>query len=146
VSLLTTESFDDVALAACIAAATVLGADLKAGLFTNTPVLSKTNLVADFVEPVWATYVRQAVVMAGPFRDPALGIASLSASLIWQQTGTPTPCVIKGIFYTYGAGPLVMGAEIFATPIPLNDILDAFTSILEFVQSNSNPGFTTVVQ
>lgn len=144
--LTTTELYDDVALTALIAAATVLGADLKAGLFTNTPVIGKTLVISDLTEPTYASYVRQAVVMGPVFRDPVNGIASSSAALVWQETGTPTPVVIKGIFYTYGAGPLLLGVEMFPAPIPLNDDLDAFSSVLSYIQSNQNAGYTTTIQ
>lgn len=144
--LTTTEVFDDDALTALIAAATLLGADLKAGLFTNAATPSKTSVIADFTEPVYASYLRQTVVMGAPIRDPINGIASLSGGLLWQMTGTPTPTIVRGIFYISGAGPYLLGAELFATPISLVDDLDAFTSILEYIQNNALPGLTTIVR
>jgi hypothetical protein len=143
--LTTVELFDDAALASLIASATLLGSDLKAGLFTNQPVISKQNVIADFTEPVYASYLRQSVVMGAPFRDPLNGISSLSAALTWQETGTITPVTIYGIFYTYGTGPLLLGAEMFATPQNLLDALSAFESVLQFIQSNENAGFTTLL-
>lgn len=142
----TTELWDKASLAALIAGATLLGADLKAGLYTNIIAPTKTKVIADLTEPTWATYARQAVLMGVPFRDAANGIASSSAALLWQQTGTPTPCIIQGIFYTYGAGPLLLAIQPFDTPIPLADDLDAFQTILEYISTSANQGFTTVVQ
>jgi len=144
--LTTTEAYDDTALAALIAAATVLGTDLKAGLYTNSVAPSKLLTIADLTEPLYASYVRQAVVMSAPVRDPINGIASFATGLVWQQTGTPTPCIVYGIFYTWGAGPALLGIEPFGNGIALTDTLDAFTTILEYIQSQQNPGFTTVLQ
>jgi hypothetical protein len=142
----TTELYDDAALTALIAAAALLGTDLKAGLFINTVALGKTLTISDLTEPTYASYVRQSVVMGTPFRDPINGIAALAGSLLWQQTGTPTPNIIQGIFYTYGATPLLLGVEVFASPIALNDLLDAFSSVLEYVQSSQNQGFSTIIR
>ncbi len=144
--LTTTEVFDDAALTALIASATLLGTDLKAGLFVNSITPTKVLTIAALTEPPYASYVRQALVMGAAIRDPVNGIASLGGSLLWQMTGTPTACIIKGIFYTYGAGPALLGVEVFKTPIPLNDLLDAFSTVLEYIQSNENPGLTTVIQ
>jgi hypothetical protein len=144
--LTTMELFDAAKLTSAIAAATVLGADMKAGLFTNTPVIGKDMVIADLTEPTYASYVRQLVVMGAAVRDPVTGIASVAASLNWQETGAVTPVVITGVFYTYGAGPLLLGVELFPTPIALNDLLDAFTTVLEFIESNQNPGGTTVIR
>ena len=144
--LTTTELWDDAALASLIAGATLLGADLKAGLFTNDVIVSKSLVIADLTEPTYGSYVRQAVVMGAPFRDPNNGISALGAGLVWQETGTALPVIIKGIFYTYGAGPLLQGVEVFPQPIPLNDLLDAFTSVLQYVQTSQTQGFTTTIQ
>lgn len=143
--LSTVELFDDAALTALIASATLLGTDLKAGLFTNQPVISKQNVIADFTEPTYASYVRQSVVMGAPFRDPLNGISALSAALTWQETGSVTPVTIYGIFYTYGTVPLLLGAEMFETPQNLLDLLSAFETVLQYVQSNENAGFTTLL-
>lgn len=144
--LTTMELWDDAALASLIAGATLLGTDLKAGLFTNAIVPSKTLVIAGLTEPVYASYLRQVVVMGPVIRDPLNGIAALAAGLNWQMTGTPTPTIVYGIFYTYGAGPLLLGVELFANPIPLNDDLDAFLTVLEYIQSSDNAGLTTVVR
>jgi hypothetical protein len=144
--LTTTELFDDAALAALIAATTVLGSDTKAGLFTAPITPSKTLTIADLTEATYPGYVRQLVVMGTPFRDPVNGISSLSGSLAWFETGTPTPVIIYGVFYTHGATPLLLGVEQFQTPIPLNDLLDSFTTVLQFIQSSDNPGFTTIIR
>lgn len=144
--LTTTEAYDDAALTALIAAANVLGTALHAGLYTNVIDPTKVLTIGDLTEPTWATYARQAVVMGAPIRDPLNGIASLSDALVWQQTGTPTPVTIIGIFYVFGAGPALLGIEPFQSPISLNDTLDAFSTLLEYLQSQQAPGFTTVVQ
>jgi hypothetical protein len=144
--LTTTEPFDSAALTALIAAATVLGSDVKAGLYINNVQPSKVLTIGDLTEPPYASYVRQAVVLGPAFRDPVNGIASVAGALTWQMTGSPTPCIIVGIFYTYGAGPALLGIEPFKTPIPLNDDLDAFVSVLEYIQSNENPGFSTIIR
>lgn len=145
--LTTSEAFDASALAASIAAATVLGADVKAGLYTNTPVIGKKLTVADLVEAAYTGYVRQLVVMGAPARDPVNGIVSVAAGLTWQQTGSPVPAIINGIFYVTGAAQAVfLGINPFEVPIPLNDDLDFFVSILEFIQSNGNAGQTTIVR
>jgi hypothetical protein len=143
---LTSEGLDAAALAASIAAATVLGTDLKMGLYTNVMTPTKTSVVGDFTEPTYASYVRQAVVMGAPIRDPINGIASLSGALTWQQTGTPTPVTIQGAFLTFGAGNLYAGAIPFATPIALNDTLDAFDIVIEYIQSNGNGLNGTIIQ
>lgn len=140
------ELFDKAVLAANIAAATLLGADLKAGLYTVPITPTNQSVVADLTEPNYASYARQPVVMGAPFRDPTNGIAALSAGLTWQQSGTPTPCIIYGIFYTSGAGNTLVGIEPFANPIPMNDTLDAFDTVLEWIQTNPNQGITTVIQ
>lgn len=144
--LTTTETWDAAALSSLIAGATLLGADLKAGLFVNTPIPSKTLAIADLTEPGYAGYARQLVVMGPAFRDPVNGISSIGAGLLWQEAGAITPVIINGIFYTYGAGPALLGIEYFASPIPLNNALDAFTTILSYLQSQGNPGTTVVVQ
>ena len=143
--LTTEELWDKAALASLVAGATLLGADLKAGLITNTPVISKQNVIADCTEPTYAGYVRQSVIMGSPVRDPVNGISSVSTGLVWQEGGAITPETITGIFYTYGAGPLLLGIEMFATPQNLVDALSAFTTILQYIQSSENAGLTTVV-
>lgn len=145
--LLTTEPYDDAALTALIASATLLGADLKAGLYTNPAFIpSKQTILADLVEPTYGSYVRQSVVMGPVFRDPQNGIASIAAALLWQETGVFTAETIYGVFYTYGVGPTLLGVEPFANPIPLVDLLSAFSTVLEYVESNNFQGFTTVLQ
>jgi hypothetical protein len=144
--MLTSEGLDAAALAASIASATVLGADLKMGLYTNVLTPTKTLVVADFTEPTYGSYVRQAVLMGDPVRDPIYGIASVSGSLTWQQTGTAVPVTIVGCFLTFGAGNLFAGILPFDTPIALNDLLDAFDTLVEYVQSNDNGLQLTVVQ
>lgn len=141
-----TDAWDDAALASLIAGATLLGADLKAGLFVNTPAIQKGSVIGDFTEPAYAGYARQLVVMGPPFRDPANGISSISAGLLWNEGGAITPVIINGIFYIFGAGPALLGAEYFQTPIPLNNALDAFTTILDYVQSSGFQGYTTIVR
>jgi hypothetical protein len=142
----TTEVYDAAALTALIAAATVLGTDVKAGLFVNDITPSKVLAIADLTEPTYASYVRQAVVMGSPARDPVQGIVSLAAALTWQETGTVTPVIVKGIFYTYGTGPALLAVEVFQNAIALNDHLDFFTSILQYIQSNENAGLTTILR
>lgn len=141
-----TEVWDDAALTALIASATLLGTDLKAGLYTNTISPSKGLVLADLTEPTYASYVRQSLVMGAPIRDPLNGISSLSVSLNWQMTGTPTPTIVKGIFYAFGGTLKLLGVENFASPISLGDDLDAFVTILQYLQSQQAPGFTTVIQ
>jgi hypothetical protein len=144
--LTATEVWDEAALAALIAGATLLGVDLKAGLLTNTPVISKKLTIADLVEPGYASYARQLVVMGPVMRDPVNGIASIAAGLTWQETGAVTAVTITGIFYTFGAGPALLGVEMFATPISLTDLIDAFVTVLEYIQSSDNQGFSTIIR
>jgi len=145
--LLATESWDDAALTALIAGANLLGSALKAGLYTNPGFIPNKQIVlADMIEPTYASYVRQAVVMGPIFRDPQNGIASIAESLVWQETGVFTAEIIQGVFYTYGAGPLLLGVDPFPNPIPFTDLLSAFSTILEYVESNNVQGFTTVLQ
>jgi hypothetical protein len=145
--LTTTEAYDDTALTAAIAAATLLGADLKAGLYTVPIAITKRLVTSDLTEAAYSGYARQDVVMGAPFRDPANGISSVGGGLTWQQTGMPVPVTIVGIFYVTGAAQAVLlGVEQFANPIPLVDLLDAFTTVLQFVQSSPFPGLTTVIQ
>lgn len=144
--LLTTEGYDETALALLIADATALGANLKAGLFTNVIAPTKVLTIADLTEPLYASYVRQAVVMGPVMRDPVNAIASIAANLHWQQTGAATPCIIQGIFYQHKVVPVLLGIEVFAQPIPMNDLFDAFDTILEYIQSSENQGFTTTVR
>jgi hypothetical protein len=144
--LTTSEVFDEAALTALVAAATVLGADLKAGLYTNSIAPSKVLTIGDMVEPTYAGYARQLVVMATPFRDPQNGIAALAAGLTWKMSDALVPTTVLGIFYTSGAGPSFMGIEPFANPIALVDAIDAFVTVLEYIQSNQNAGFTTVIR
>lgn len=143
--LTTTELFDKAQLAASIASAVLLGADLHAGIYTNTPVITKQNVVADLTEPTYAGYVRQLVVMGPVIRDPVNGISALAAGLVWQEGGAITPVTINGVFYTYGAGNLLLGIDPFPTPQNLVDGLSAFTTILQYIQSSQNQGFTTVL-
>jgi hypothetical protein len=143
--LTTTELYDAQALAALIADATALGADLKAGLYTNTPTITKQMVIADLTEPTYAGYVRQSVLMAPPSRDPQNGIVSVGAALIWQEGGLITPETIRGIFYTYGAGPLLLGVEPFAVSQNLVDALSAFTTVLQYIQSSENAALTTII-
>lgn len=144
--LTASEVFDEDALAALIASAVLLGADLKAGLYTNVIAPSKVLTIADMVEPPYASYVRQSVVMGPVMRDPINDIAAIAAGLTWQQTGVATPCIIQGVFYVFAAAPKFMGIDPFPTPIPLNDTIDAFVTVLEYIQSSGNQGFTTVLR
>lgn len=144
--LTTTEAYDDAALTSLLAAATLLGADLHVGIVTNDLTPSKDLTLADMTEPVYASYARQVVVMGVPYRDPVNGITAAAAQLVWQQSGTPTPCIIRGIFYATGATPYLVAFEKLNPPIPLNDTLDAFHTVLQYIQSNENPGLTTVIR
>lgn len=144
--LTTVEAYDEAAVAALIAAATLLGTDLKMGL--NTAILSpsKTLTLADMVEPTYAGYARQLLVAGAPFRDPAVGISCQFASLTWQQLATPTPCLIQGYFLIGGTGSAVFyGYEPLPAPFQMNDDLDAFTIILQYIQSSANQGVSTVL-
>jgi hypothetical protein len=141
----TMELWDDAALTSLIAGATLLGADLKAGIFTNTPTITKQMVIADLTVPTYAGYAGQTVVMGPVQRDPVNGICSFAAGLVWQETGAITPVTITGIYYTYGAGPLLLAVEIFDTPQTLVDALSAFTTVLQYIQSSENPGLTTVI-
>jgi hypothetical protein len=141
-----TEVFDEAALAALIAAAPILGNTLKAGLFTNIPVISKTTVLGDLTEATYPGYARQLVVMGPVYRDPANGIASNSNLLNWQQVGVPVATIIRGIFYIDGAGPSLAFVEAFPTPIALNDVVDAFQTVLEYIQSSQFQGFNTILR
>lgn len=145
--LTATEAWDDAALTALLAGATLLGTDLKAGLYTNPDlIISKKLTLADLVEPAYASYVRQAVLMGPVFRDPQNGISSIAAALNWQETGTITPVIVYGVFYTYGATPILLGVDPFVNPISLVDALSAFQTVLQYIESSSAQGFTTVLQ
>ena len=143
--LTTIELWDDAALASLIAGATLLGADLKAGLIVGTPALTHQSVIADITEPAYAGYVRQSVLMGPVIRDPINGISCLAAGLNWQEGGAITPVTITGIFYTYGAGPLLLGFEMFAVPQNLVDALSAFTTVLQWIQTSATPGLTTIL-
>lgn len=143
--LTATEVWDEAALASLIAGATLLGSDLKVGLYTNSIAPTKKLTIADLVEPTFGGYARQLVVMGPVFRDPINGIASIAAALNWQMTGAPVPTIVVGCFYVYGAGPALLGIDPFPTPIGLNDDLDAFQTALEYVQSSQMQGFTTIL-
>lgn len=143
--LTTSESFDELALTALIASATLLGADVKMGLNTVPVQSSKLLTIGDMTEPTYGSYLRQDVVFGAPFRDPALGIASLAAPITWQETGTPSPTTIVGIFLTFGAGPAFLGYAPLAVPQTLTDLLSAFAVTVEYVQSNGLQGLIVVV-
>lgn len=143
--LTTMELYDDAALAALIADATLLGANLKAGLYVNSPTISKQNVIADLTEPGYAGYARQAVLLGAPSRDPQNGIVSIAPGLVWQEGGAITPVTVNGIFYTYGVVPKLLGIEPFAVPQTLVDALSAFTTVLQYIQSSENAGLTTVI-
>jgi hypothetical protein len=142
----TTEAWDQAVGAALVAGATLLGADLKAGLFTNNITPTNKTVIGDLVEPTYTGYARQTVVMGAVVRDPVQGIASFSAENTWQEITTPVSAVITGVFYTFGAGPALLGCYVFPTPIPLNDLLDFFATILEYIFTNENPATITVLQ
>ncbi len=141
-----TEAYDTAALAALEAAATVLGADLKAVLFTNPISPNKSLVLADLTQPTYTGYLAQTVVLGAPARDPQRGIVAVAAGLTWQMTGTPVPTVIYGIGYTMGTGPDLAGVEVFNSPVPLTDDLSFLVTILEYVQTSDGSSFTTIVQ
>jgi hypothetical protein len=144
--LTTVEAFDEAALAALTAAVTVLGTDLKAGLYVNVIAPAKNLHLSDLTQPTYTGYLLQAVVLGAPFRDPLNGIAAIAPGLNWQMTGTPVPTIVQGVFYVFGAGPALLGIDPFPQPIAMNDDLDAFLTILEYIQSSQNQGFTTVLR
>ena len=133
--LTTIELWDDAALASLIAGATLLGADLKAGLIVGTPALTHQSVIADITEPAYAGYVRQSVLMGPVIRDPINGISCLAAGLNWQEGGAITPVTI----------PLLLGFEMFAVPQNLVDALSAFTTVLQWIQTSATPGLTTIL-
>jgi hypothetical protein len=139
-TMIATEAWDEAALASLIAAATLLGVDLKMGLYTNILTPSKSNVIGDLTEPTYASYARQLVVMGPVFRDINFEISSLAAALVWQQTGTPTPCLIQGWFLTFGAGPALLGICPLDQPFQMNDTLDALTIAAEYIQSSLTQG------
>ena len=143
--LTATESWDGAALASLIAGATLLGTDLKCGLYVNSIAPTKKLAIGDLVEPTFTGYARQLVVMGPVFRDPINGISSIAGALNWQMTGTPVPSIIIGVFYTYGAGPALLGIDPFPQPVALNDDLDAFQTALQYIQSSQLQGFTTLL-
>lgn len=144
--LTTVEAYDEAALAALIASAVLLGSDLKMGLNTAIVSPSKTLTIGDMVEPTYAGYARQLLVAGAPFRDPAVEISCLFGGLTWQQLSTPTPCLIQGYFIIGGTASAVFyGYEPLPSPFQMNDDLDAFTIILQYIQSSTNQGFSTVI-
>lgn len=142
----TTELWDDAALTSLIAGATLLGADLKVGLFTNTPAIGKQLVIADLTEPTYPGYARQVCVLGAPFRDQLRGIAALAPGLQWAMDDDTVPTIVTGVFYTYGAGPALLGVEMIDPPIPLVDALSQFTTVLEYVQSPPAASLTTILQ
>ena len=141
----TTEVFDQAALAALIADAVILGADVHVGLYTNVIAPRKTNVIADFTEPVYAGYARQAVLFGAPFRDPRYAICSLAAPITFQQLAGITPTVVQGYFLVTGAGPILLAASALTAPFAMVDGLDALTLAMQYIQSSAAPGFANVI-
>jgi hypothetical protein len=143
--LTTTEAFDKSALAGLIANAAILGGDLLVTLFLNDVIPSKTLVRADLVEPSWFGYLNQNMNMGPIYRDSEGKICSQGRLVTWRQPGAITPTILRGIAYLFGPHPDLLGVELFAVPVSLNDSLDAFFTMLKYVQSSDSAGFTTVV-
>lgn len=145
--LTSVEVYDKAALDALIASAVILGTDLKMGLNTAIVNPSKTLALSDMVEPTYSGYARQAVLFGPSFRDPSRGISSLAAGLLWQQGGSPTPCLIQGYFLIGGTASAVFYAyEPLDNAFQMTDDLDAITIVVQYIQASQAQGFATFLK
>lgn len=117
----------------------------KAILFTNDITLTRATQISDLVQPTYTGYATQAVTWSTPGRDALGNISSTSQTMLWQEATTASSVLIYGIAFTDSPGTNLLAAEKFATPIPLNTLLDQLFTSTQWIWNNNNSGQTTIV-
>lgn len=92
----------------------------KLGLFTNTPSITPTTVLADLTEATFDGYARVTLTTWGAaFLDPNGNYAdSVAPTGTFTLTGTTVLETITGVF-VLDKDNVYMGAELLPTPIPL---------------------------
>jgi hypothetical protein len=131
-------------LKAAVAALGVLNG-AKLGLFTNTPPLGQTTVIADLTEPTFAGYAQQAVTWSGAFQQPDFSWATQGGLYTFQSTNDLTPTVVTGCFVVDGGGTHLLFAELFATPVNLPTSAQACLVSPQVAAGNNGWGSNTVI-
>jgi hypothetical protein len=142
--LVTSQVLDVANLTKLLAAASPLNG-AKMGLFINAVTPTPVLTLANFTEPAYTGYVRQAIAWGPVARDDNGNIGSTAGLLSWQMGDALTPTIVHGYFITDTAGTLYYGAELFAVPQNLVDTLSIINTVLEYIQTNGAPGGVTLV-
>jgi hypothetical protein len=117
----------------------------KLGLFTNTPPLSQTTVLADLTEPTFAGYAQQAVGWSAAFQQPDFSWATQGGLYTFQATNDLTPTVVTGCFLVDGGGTQLIMAEMFDTPVNLPTSAQACLVSPQVAAGNSGWGSNTVI-
>jgi hypothetical protein len=146
--LVTVQLFDtDIVVVATQAAAGVAG-PLNASkmiLFTNTPGLNKSSVLADLTQPTYTGYAAQALTWSVPIRNAMNRIATHTGLLSWVMGDALTPTTVNGYGITDTAGTHLLAAEYFPTPVGLVDTLSFLGVVSEWISDNASPGQCSVV-
>jgi hypothetical protein len=138
-SMLTTEYTDqhaaiDYTQAGAGVAGILNGAKLI--LATNAFSPGKQLPVAGLTQPTYTGYVPVVLTWAAAVRDALGDIVTLSQLVAIQMGDSLTPTTITGYGVTDGGGTHLLLSELFATPLPLVDVLTYFGLQIPFAPGN----------
>jgi hypothetical protein len=118
-------------------------ATAKLGLWTNTPTLSSSTLLADLTEPTFTGYA-QVSLTTGARRSDAAGDQIIPmGTATFQPTATPTPAqTVKGVMLVAGTPSAVLWmAEYLDNPYTFAATTDALDIIYDvYVRAGTNWG------
>ena len=117
---------------------TAVGAALttaKLSLFVNSPPIFIANpLPGAFVAPTYTGYVAAAAVTFGsPYINPSLQGEISGGSFAFSCTGSGAPNIITGAFLTNTGDTAVLGVDVFATPITIENLYDGFNYVCRMI-------------
>lgn len=115
---------------------------VKLGLIVNNPTLTQDTVLADLEEPVYPTYVRQAITWDSLIgREPSGDFVMYGGTKLFQMDDASVPTVITGAFIVKEGTPsLVLGVTLFDDARALTNEFDVVPVEVELALSAA--GFT----
>ena len=125
-------------------AGALTGLDIQ--LFTNSPVLNRTTVLADLTTPAYAGYANLVGVVFGALhrRDDG-GWCVDSPLTTWDMNDNVLPTTIMGYGIFLPAGTVLYGAEYLPAPVTLTTTLDLLNLITQFCLGGTDWGQCTVI-
>jgi hypothetical protein len=100
-----------------------------------TPVLSPASLIGSITEAGWTGYARQALTWWPPYTDVTGAYALEAHALHYAPTDAVAPQIATGIFVADAlvAGNLLASFQLTPPGVPMQNALDAFTAVVQFL-------------